>query len=139
MHILTSHRNCSSITCIWGQTDRQSVNLESQEEEGLLSEFSGKQHPQRVTGQPGGLCHVKRLKVLLSSFQGRKMMPRPQFPKLQIYPRLASRINCGFLLIMLSPQGHCLPHQAGNPLRMGTLSSLFLPVFSLHLEFPDKN
>ena len=77
MHILTSHRNCSSITCIWGQTDRQSVNLESQEEEGLLSEFSGKQHPQRVTGQPGGLCHVKRLKVLLSSFQGRKMMPRP--------------------------------------------------------------
>ena len=30
---------------------------------------------------------------------------------------------------MLSPQGHCLPHQAGNPLRMRILSS---PCLSSH-------
>lgn len=51
-------------------------------------------------------------------------MLRPQFPQLQIYPDLGQQNRLGFLLVMLIPQGHWFPHQPGNPLRTGTLSSL---------------
>lgn len=65
-------------------------------------------------------------------------MPRPQFPQLQLYPDLGQQNRLWLPAHnvessrTLSPPSGWKSSEDENPF-------FSLPVFSLHLEFPDKN
>lgn len=83
---------------------------------------------------------MKSPRVHPSSFQARKMMLRPQFPQLQLYPHLGQQNWLWLPANNVNSSRILSPPQAGSPLRTRTLSSLSLPIFSsLHLEFPAQN
>lgn len=105
MHILTLHQTCPSIICsqvrwVDRQTGKQTACRARRNKVSTVT-FGGHGIP-RITEQPWSwvLLHPK---VLSSSFQGWKMMLRPQFPHHSSSPTWASY---GFLLAMSTPQGY---------------------------------